>query len=101
MLMDPFVIDAPEGRVTILLEIYEEDGRLIAALRGCDGRLNTKQPGWFKAIRRELHTIETIVRSANCSELRIGGRDWSRILIDYDRLDGVPNGLRKVLAWAT
>lgn len=99
--MDPFVIDAPEGRVVILLEVYEEDGRLIAALRGCDGHLNTKQSGWLKAIRRELHTIENIVKSANCSELRIGGRDWSWILRDYDRLDGVPNGLRKVLQWAT
>jgi hypothetical protein len=29
--------------------------------------------------------------------MRLGGRDWSKILPDYEPLDGVPNGLRKRL----
>lgn len=44
-----------------------------------------------------LTKIETMAREAGCHELRIAGRDWSKIFNDYEPYEGPRNGIRKVL----
>lgn len=96
MLLSPFDVVTPYGAAAITLEVYEEADALVAGIRGCDivhptkGRL-------LSAVRSAMPVIEDICRKAGIQELRLGGRDWSRLLKDFQPLDGVPNGLRKRL----
>jgi hypothetical protein len=48
-------------------------------------------------MRGELRKIENIARDAGCTEMRVAGRDWSRILPDYEPMPGIENRLRKAL----
>lgn len=41
--------------------------------------------------------VEKVAREAGCSEVKVSGRDWSRILKDYEPFDGFRNGIRKGL----
>lgn len=52
---------------------------------------------WLKTIRAITARIEDSARSIGCAEVRVGGRDWSRVLIGYAPFDDKPNRLRKVL----
>lgn len=54
---------------------------------------------WIRRVRTLLSYFEGIARAEGCRELRIEGRDWSRILTDYERLTDRHgrNELRKVL----
>lgn len=48
-------------------------------------------------MRQAIEHIETIARAAGCTEHRLCGRDWARILPDYEPFEGHRNGLRKGL----
>lgn len=96
VLAPPFEVITPYGAAAITLEIYEEDGRLIGAIRGCDTVIPTRGR-LLRGVRSAMPVIEDLARKAGVTELRIGGRDWSRALPEYEALAGVPNGLRKVL----
>ena len=48
-------------------------------------------------IRAAVAHIERIARDAGCTEVCLCGRDWHRILTDYEPLEGHRNGLRKGL----
>ena len=48
-------------------------------------------------IRAAVDRIEAVARSAGCTEIKLCGRDWARILPDYEAFDGHRNGLRKGL----
>jgi len=97
MVRQTFAIRAAGGQVNLTLEVYEEDGCTICGIFQAEGRLPLPPKQWLKTIRAEIQTLERIVREAGCDELRLGGRDWSRILPDYQPLDGIPNGLVKRL----
>ena len=79
------------------LEIYEEPTGLVCSIRRLKGRIDLPRAHWLAAVREELRRIEGIARSAGCTEMRLGGRRWSRVLPDYEPLGGVKNGLRKAL----
>lgn len=96
MLAPPFDVVTPHGSARITLEIYEDDGRLVAGIRGCDLIMPTRGR-LLSAVRAAVPLIEDLARAAGVAELRLGGRDWARALPDYQPLDGVPHGLRKVL----
>lgn len=99
MLLAPQGIVVPGGAAVLTMEAYEEDGRLCCGVFELRGHLKLPPKAWLRTIRDELRKIERIARSAGCTELRLGGRDWSRVLkgMGYEPLDGIPNGLRKVL----
>lgn len=79
------------------LEVYEEPTGLVCGIYKLKGRIDLPRHEWLGAVREEMHRIEGIAKAAGCNEMRLGGRNWSRILPDYEPLSGVTNGLRKVL----
>lgn len=87
----------PDGGGLVTLEFYQEDKRKICGIFRIEGRLNQPPKQWLRTMRAELKTIEDEARKAGFAELRMAGRDWSRIVEGYEPLPGVPNGLRKVL----
>lgn len=52
--------------------------------------------GWERA-RMVLEAFELVAKAHGCTEIRVEGRDWSRLLRDYERLGGHRNELRKRL----
>ena len=96
-LLAPVGIVVPGGSALLTLEAYEEDGRLCCGIYQLRGWIRLPPRRWLKAVRAEVRKLERIARAAGCVEMRLGGRDWSRILPDYQPLAGVKNGLRKVL----
>jgi len=93
----PFRITRPGADVMASLEVFEEDGAKVCGIFQIDGTIALPPKMWVAAVRAEVGTLEGIARDAGCVEMRIAGRDWSRVLPDYERFDGVRNGLRKVL----
>ena len=93
----PLVIDRPYGRVELVLEVYGSGDDMIAGIYELRGRINLKPKRWLKVVRAHVHRIERICKFSGCCELRVAGRNWKRILPEYEPYDGVPNGLRKRL----
>ena len=81
----------------VTFEIYEDErGELICGLLDLRGRFD--RGALITTARREMKTLETLARNAGCAEMRVAGRDWSRVLTDYEPLPGgKPNRLRKRL----
>jgi hypothetical protein len=63
------------------------------------GKIEGPKREWIARARTLASYFEGIARAEGCKELRIEGRDWSRVLTDYERLTDRPgrNELRKVL----
>jgi hypothetical protein len=95
--LPPFPIIRPEGSVSMVLQVFEEDGEFICGIRKMFGTIHAPPKAWVKAVREEVANIETIARDAGCAELRIAGRDWSRVLPDFEECDDLTNGIRKRL----
>jgi hypothetical protein len=92
------VLSCLGGTATVVFEIYEEDGELICGLQQLKGRFDLKPKAWLRTMRAEMTKLESIARQAGCAEMRIAGRDWSRVFPDYEPLPGGrPNRLRKRL----
>lgn len=92
-----FKIRRPYGKAVVELEVYGDGDFRIAGIKRLKGRINLPPKRWLKVVRGHIHRIERIVKESGCCELRVAGRDWKRILTDYEPYDGVPNRLRKVL----
>lgn len=97
MILPPVVVEREGGRVVLTLEAFEEDGRTCCGIYQITGTMPFGPKKWLRLVREEIAKIETIARNAGCDELRLGGRDWSRVLPGYQPLAGVPNGLVKGL----
>lgn len=54
--------------------------------------------GGLRSMRRVIRELEHIARDMNAHEVRLQGRDWRRVLPDYDATENVArNEIRKVL----
>lgn len=96
MKIGPVELSCPEGAVTLAFEVYEEDGELICGVLDLKG--NFDRGTLVTAARREMKTLEALARKAGCAEMRVAGRNWARVLNDYQPLPGdIPNRLRKRL----
>lgn len=93
----PFEIIRPYGRVRIELEVYDDNGIRVCGLYSLRGRISLPPKRWLRVVRKEMHRIEGIARAASCREIRLAGRNWSRVLPDYEPMPGIENRLRKVL----
>jgi len=92
----PFVIERPYGRVEVVLEVYGTGDEMICGIYELRGKINVRRH-FHKLIRAHVKRLERIAKQSGCSEMRVAGRNWKRILKDYQPLDGVENGLRKAL----
>lgn len=98
MNLPPIALTVPGGTATVVFEVYEEGGEMICGLQKLHGRVNLPPKAWLRGMRAEMTKLEAIARGAGCAEMRIAGRDWSRVLPDYEPLPGgKPNRLRKRL----
>lgn len=63
------------------------------------GSISGSRRQWLGRVRMGMRYFEHLARQDGCVEMRVEGRDWSRVLTDYEPLDDVPgiNELRKVL----
>jgi len=95
--LPPFAIHRPQGQVVMVLQVFEENGEHVCGIHKMFGSINAPPKAWVKAVREEVANIEAIARDAGCAELRIAGRDWSRVLPDFEECDGLTNGIRKRL----
>lgn len=85
------------GQGVIVSEICQIDGSKCCWASYVAGKLAVSPRQWVATMRALMGQFEDLARAAGCQEMRIGGRDWSRILPDYQRFDDVPNRMRKVL----
>lgn len=94
-----FVIERPYGRVEVVLEIYRHGKMVVASIYDLRGKINLRPMSkrWYAVVRGHLHRIERIVKEAGCCEMRMDGRRWSRVLTEYEPVEGFSNRLRKVL----
>jgi hypothetical protein len=93
-----FPIVRPEGTVTMVLQVFEEaDGTKVCGIRKMFGTIHSGPKAWVNAVREEVANIAMIAKDAGCQELRIAGRDWSRLLPDFEECDGLTNGIVKRL----
>lgn len=101
MAMETFPIIRPEGRVILTIEVYEENGATVCGIHQMTGRIDLRPKAWIGAVSHELAKLERIARGQGCTELRVAGRDWSRVLkplgyVPYQPAENT-NGLKKVL----
>lgn len=100
MILDPIDIERPGIKVRITLQAFIEDGLSVAGIYQLTGKISLGPRAWLTAVREEVRKLETIARNAGCAELRVAGRNWQKILPDYERMTDAPdvrNGLRKRL----
>ena len=94
----PKIIDIEGvGCVVMIFEVYGSGDHMVSGLYHMTGKINLPPKAWLRVVREQMGRIEQIARQSGVSELRIAGRDWSRILPDYEPFNEIPNGLRKFL----
>ena len=98
MVLQPIGVIRPGVRVNIWLEAYEDNGQVVCLIHTLSGKISLGPKAWLRAVRDEIAKLERIARAAGCVEMRVEGRDWSKILPGYSHWPaGEGHGLRKVL----
>lgn len=85
-----------DGWATLLLEVYEQDGRKICGIRELRGELDLPPKSWLRTVRAEMVKLEGLIRQSGCNEIRLAGR-WRGVFPGYEPFDGLDRGYRKVL----
>lgn len=99
MLLEPVIVSHPDGECIAVFEVAEESGVKVCGLVQLTGRLHQPPKRWLSTVRATMKEFEDRARDAGCAEMRVAGRDWGRVLTDYEPLPGGrPNRLRKRLA---
>jgi len=93
-----FWLRLPYAAGLVTLQIFDEADCRVCGIYRIEGRVALRPKAWLAAIRSEIQTIERIAKDAGCHELRVSGRDWRRVLTDYEPMVGnEPNLIRKRL----
>ena len=80
------------------MELIEENGETVAGVFNLTGRLDLPPKQWLRVMRETMRMFERQMKAAGVKEVRVAGRDWSRVLTDYEPIAGeTPNLLRKRL----
>jgi hypothetical protein len=97
--LPPFDIVAEGVLLHVEMEALIDGDMPVAGVFDLVGHIDLPPKAWIRFVRAEIRKLENIARDAGCVEFRIAGRDWSRILRDYEPMNhpDVPNGLRKRL----
>lgn len=91
------VVTADGGSVLLVTEDCVVDGVRCCWLSYFAGAVPFSPRKWVGLMRDGMGLLELAARATGQAEIRIGGRDWSRVFPDFERFDDVPNRLRKVL----
>lgn len=98
MLTRPIKFEHPKGRGAVVFQIENVGGRIICGVHDLVGCLDLPPKAWRETMRAVMAILEAKARDAGCHEMRMCGRDWSRIFPDYEPLEGGdPNLIRKRL----
>ncbi len=89
-----FPIVLAKGAGIVTLEVYEDNGTMVCGIRQLDGWLALPPKQWVATMREHLGKIAAEAKSAGCGELRLTGRDWSKVFPHLEPIEGLPNGLR-------
>lgn len=81
----------------IVLDVFEEDGALCFGITQLVAKIDFPPRQWLRLVRSAVAELSIWASNAGCKEIRVCGRDWSRILPDFEPLSGLRNGLRKAL----
>ncbi len=88
----------PMGVARVILEVFREGDELVCGIYKLWGRTTLGPRAFIRLMREEMTTLERIARDAGCTQMRLAGRDWSRVFPDYQPMAGdSPNLLVKRL----
>jgi hypothetical protein len=82
------------GRCLMVIELTND---LVCWTKYLAGNIEGGPKARVAIIRAAVRHLETVARDAGCTEHRLCGRDWQRILPDYQPFEGHQNGLKKEL----
>ncbi len=82
------------GRCLMVVEVTSD---LVCWTKYLAGTIEGGPKARLAIMRAAVEHLETHARAAGCTEHRLCGRDWARVLPHYSAFDGHPNELRKVL----
>jgi hypothetical protein len=85
-------VHAHNAAGVIVLHVTEEAGKLVMGIPYLAGKV---RGGFLLFMRMAMAQVVAHARKLGVSEVRLGGRDWSRVFPDFEAYDG--NRLRKVL----
>lgn len=86
------------GAALVVIEPTIENDVPVLWLNYFAGAVRGGPQRWLSVIRQGVRYFEEKARETGQREIRVGGRDWSRVLPDYHHYDPAkPNSLRKVL----
>lgn len=93
---EAFWIDIPVRVRGIGVTTTEGD---VCFINYVGGEVKGGPRAFVQAARDIVAQIEILARKAGCTELRGGGRSWSRVFPDWEHFDPEhPNRIRKVIA---
>lgn len=81
----------------IVLDVFEDDGMLCFGITQLVATIDYPPRRWLRLVRSAVDELSAWASSAGCKEIRMCGRDWSRIFPDFEPMSGLRNGLRKAL----
>jgi hypothetical protein len=91
-------VEHPHGEGAITFEVFQEGGDTICGVFSLVGKLNLPPKAWLSTVRSTMDEFEQRMKAEGIAEMRVAGRDWSRVLRGYEPLEGkTPNLLRKRL----
>lgn len=85
------------GCVAMILEVYGSGDHMVCGIYQMCGHIHVPPKHWLHVVRNEMRKIEQMAKDSGVAEMRVAGRNWSRVLPDYEPFDEIPNGLRKRL----
>jgi hypothetical protein len=83
------------GRCMMVIEVASD---LVCWTKYLAGTIEGGPKARIAIMRSAVRHLETVARNAGCTEHRLCGRDWRRILPDYTPFEGHRNGLMKELS---
>lgn len=79
----------------VVSEFVLSGGVQVLWLTFVAGRSKLGPRALVRFMRAMMAQFEDLARAQGCDEIRIGGRDWSRVFPDFERHAGIRNELRK------
>lgn len=96
----PPIVGIVRSGVKVLLrtEVHEDDRGIYCLIHTLTGEIHLPPKAFVQGVREEIRKLERIARNSGCAEMRIEGRNWHRLLPDYQPWpEGEGHALRKVL----